>query len=126
MHLFVAFDNDLSREIAVTDYTTVKLDDGITGSPIDLFALDGVRGLYLVRSDGTETLTGSDPVMSPEEFARSVGWCSPEEKQALVDRVGELEQQLNVKARAVDQLEQEAARVGSQERGAAGVAKKRS
>lgn len=130
MHLFIAFDGADAREIPVSDVTTVRLEDGITGGLVDLFALDGVRGLYLVRTDGEPTMTGDGPAaeqgITPQELARSIGWVAPEEKQNLVDRVAQLEAELGVQRRAVEQLTSEAARLEQQERAGRGLFGKRS
>ena len=112
MHLHVAFDGAEPREVAVTDLTTVRLEDGVTGELLDLFAIDGLRAIYLVRTDGSQVVTGPDngEAVTVEELARSVGWCSPEERQQLVDRVAELDAELAVARRANDAFEQENAR----------------
>lgn len=130
MHLFIAFDGADAREIPVSDVTTVRLEDGITGELVDLFALDGVRGLYLVRTDGGPVLTGEGPAaeqgVTPEELARSIGWVAPDEKANLVERVAQLEEQLGQKSRAVEALEAEAARVSQQTSAGRGLFGKRS
>lgn len=84
MHLTVCFDNDTSRDVPVTAHSVLDIRDAVTGQQLDLFAIEGVRALYLV----TDTGTGAGMDVEPAELARSIGWVPPEELQAAVDQAG--------------------------------------
>lgn len=109
MHLVVKFEGHDPREIAVTDLSVVTVEDAVTESILDRFSLDGVASIYLVRTDGSDVVTGPDAKTGPtaEDLARSIGWVPPQEKQDFMLRVGELEEQLAQSQRAVRALEDE-------------------
>ena len=106
MHLVIAFDGHDPRELPVTDLHTITVEDGVTGRVEDVVALDGVRALFLVRSDGTEPAGISS--VSVEEGAAALGWISPDEAHALQVANDEKLERIKQLESTVEQLEKPA------------------
>lgn len=123
MHLVIAFDGHEPRELPVTDLHTITVEDGATGELADKVALEGVRALFLVRTDGTSAAGGvfEQSSISPEEVARTIGWVPPQEKHDLEERVARLEQDVRDRDQAIERLNAEQARQAAQEQSQRGL-----